>query len=81
MSVSLPTIPPPADPLLPPVVAAQYLGMKEQTLAVWRMARRKRKSPPPPLPFIRLGRQVRYRLSDLQAFLAAETVHPKEARP
>jgi len=43
--------------------AAEYLGLKENTLAVW--ATTKRHS----LPYVKVGRLVKYRLADLQAFL------------
>ena len=48
--------------------AAEYLGIQEQTLAVWRCNQRY------PLPFIRVGRRIKYRISDLDAFLANRTV-------
>lgn len=43
--------------------AAEYLGVKENTLAVWATTKRH------PLPYYKVGRLVKYRLSDLQAFL------------
>ncbi len=43
--------------------AAEYLGIKENTLAVWATTKRH------PLPYIKVGRLVKYRLTDLQAFL------------
>jgi len=48
--------------------AANVLGVKPQTLAVWASARRY------DLPFIKVGRCVRYRMSDLQSFLDRRTV-------
>lgn len=48
--------------------AAEILGIKKQTLAVWRTTGRY------DLPFIKVGRSVRYRVSDLEAFLEARTV-------
>jgi len=48
--------------------AADYLGIKENTLAVWATTKRH------PLPYIKVGRLVKYRLSDLQAFLE-QNVH------
>nr|WP_198983257.1 helix-turn-helix domain-containing protein [Herbaspirillum sp. ASV7] len=47
--------------------AAQYLGVKPQTLAVWFSTGRY------PLPVVKVGRYAKYRLSDLQAFLQANT--------
>ena len=43
--------------------AANFLGVKENTLAVWAVTKRQ------PLPYLKIGRLVKYRLSDLQAFL------------
>lgn len=47
--------------------AAEFLGLKEQTLHAWRCNRRY------PLPFIRVGRRIRYRISDLERFLESHT--------
>jgi excisionase family DNA binding protein len=48
--------------------AAEYLGLQEQTLNVWRCTQRY------PLPFIRVGRKIRYRIADLDRFLESRTV-------
>ena len=53
------------DPLLDQKTAAKYLGLAPGTLAVWRSTKRY------DLKSIKLGRAVRYRLSDLNAFLEA----------
>ena len=45
--------------------AAEYLGFKPQTLAIWRTTGRYG------LPFLKLGRLVRYRKSDLDKWLAS----------
>ena len=55
-------------PLLTRDQAAEYLGIKPQTLAVWATTHRY------DLPFIKVGRSVRYRVSDLDAFLEQRTV-------
>jgi predicted DNA-binding transcriptional regulator AlpA len=49
---------------------AEMLGVHHTTLATWRCKRRYT------LPFVKLGtgRSVRYRLSDVQAFIAAGLV-------
>ncbi len=47
--------------------AAEVLGLKPSTLAVWRSTGRYN------LPFVKVGRLVRYRVSDLAAFLARRT--------
>jgi excisionase family DNA binding protein len=43
--------------------AAAYLGVAEQTLAVWKCTGRRS------LPFVKIGRLVRYRKADLEAFI------------
>lgn len=48
--------------------AAAYLGILAQTLAVWASAQRYA------LPYVKVGRLVRYRRRDLDAFLEARTV-------
>lgn len=60
------------DPLNPPAQvddkqAAQALGVKASTLSVWRSTGRYN------LPFRKVGRLVRYRLTDLAEFLARRT--------
>jgi excisionase family DNA binding protein len=54
--------------LLTREAAAQYIGCKAQTLAIWASTHRY------DLPFIRVGRLVRYRKSDLDEFLRRRTV-------
>lgn len=56
--------------LLAPPPAADFLGVKVQTLAAWRCTKRY------PLPYVRVGRSIRYRESDLRAFLDARAVNP-----
>jgi excisionase family DNA binding protein len=53
--------------LLPSAEAAAYLGVREQTLAVWRSTGRY------DLRFIKSGRLVRYRRADLDAWLESRT--------
>jgi len=53
--------------LLTRAEAAEFLGMRPQTLAVWALTGRYN------LPCIKVGRSVRYRLSDLEAFLDRRT--------
>ena len=68
------------DPQTPPVnvdekQAAVALGVRPTTLAVWRSTGRYN------LPFLKVGRSVKYRLSDLAAFLALRTAnHTGEVR-
>jgi excisionase family DNA binding protein len=54
--------------------AAAYLGVRPETLAVWHCTGRYR------LPVVKVGRAVRYRLADLEAWLAARTVRPAEGQ-
>jgi excisionase family DNA binding protein len=58
----------PVHDLLPPPKAAEYVGVQEQTLAIWRGTGRYN------LPFIKVGRLIRYRRSDLDKWLADRTV-------
>jgi excisionase family DNA binding protein len=48
--------------------AAEYLQIKEKTLAQW--ASNKRYG----LPYVRVGRRAMYRLSDLDAFIESNVV-------
>lgn len=48
--------------------AAAYLGVSKGTLEVWACTKRY------PLPYVKVGRLVKYRLSDLQAFVASRTI-------
>ena len=43
--------------------AAAYLGLSEQTLAIWKCTGRYN------LPYVKLGRLVKYRKADLDAFI------------
>lgn len=48
--------------------AATYLGLENhQTLAVWRCNKRYQ------IPYIKIGRNVRYRMSDLQRWVESRT--------
>lgn len=68
------------DPQNPPVnvddkQAALALGVKPNTLAIWRSTGRYS------LPFLKVGRLVKYRISDLAEFLYRRTAsHTSEAR-
>lgn len=52
--------------------AAEYLGVTEGTLAVW--ASLKRYS----LPYVKIGRLVKYRRTDLDAFITCRTISRQE---
>lgn len=53
--------------LLTPDEVSNLLGVKKHTLAVWRSSGRYN------LPFIKAGRLVRYRQSDIERFLDNQT--------
>jgi excisionase family DNA binding protein len=48
--------------------AAEILGVRPETLAVWHCTRRYK------LPVVKVGRSCRYRLADLEQWLATRTV-------
>ena len=48
--------------------AAQYLGLKPQTMSVWACTKRYG------LPYLKVGSLVRYRRADLDGFLEARTI-------
>lgn len=54
--------------LLSNLDAAAYLGVTPRTLEVWRCTKRHA------IPYIKVGRLVKYRRADLDAWLAAQTV-------
>lgn len=60
---TLPTV----APLLTRRQAADYLGVKEQTLASWHSSGRYS------LPVVKVGRSARYRIADLETFCAQRT--------
>jgi excisionase family DNA binding protein len=55
------------DPLFTPTETAVYIGVTEKTLAVWRCVGRYN------IPFIKVGRLVKYRKSALDTFLERRT--------
>lgn len=52
--------------------AADFLGLKENTLAVWAVQKKN------DLPFIKIGGTVRYKQSDLDLFLENNTIFYKK---
>jgi len=56
--------------LLSPQTTADFLGIKAQTLATWRCVGRY------DLPFVRVGRKIRYRREDIEAFVERNTEKP-----
>ena len=57
----------PSTRLLTREQAADYLGIRPQTLAKWHTTKQHN------LPLVRVGRVVRYRLEDLDKFIADNT--------
>lgn len=55
------------DKLLTAKETAELLGVRVQTLAAWRLEARE-------LPYTRVGRSIRYRLSAVQEYLDKQTV-------
>lgn len=57
------------EPLLKPAEVAEYLGVPKPTLYQWR---HKGEGP----PALRVGRHLRYRRSDVEAWLEAQASDP-----
>lgn len=51
------------EKLLTPAQTAELLGVKEQTLTVWRCTKRY------PLAYVKVGRSVMYREADVRQFI------------
>ena len=54
--------------------AARYLGVEKETLAIWACEKRY------DLPYIKVGRLVRYKTSDLDEFLESRRVGGDHAK-
>nr|WP_315256555.1 helix-turn-helix domain-containing protein [uncultured Duganella sp.] len=63
------TTPAEQSELLTPAQMAQLLGVSTGTLAVWRCTKRY------PLPYIKVGRSVRYSRAQGNEFIAARTIN------
>ena len=61
------------DRLLTPSELADYLGVPVATLYVWR---HRRQGP----PGFRAGRHLRYRLRDVEEWIAHQVQHPAQPR-
>lgn len=68
----MPTVTPPN--MLTREEAAEFLGVKPGTLEVWASTQRYS------LPYVKVGRCVRYRRADLDQFIEAQTVRPHASR-
>lgn len=66
MAISTPN--PTKDEILGNTDAAEYIGVTPRTLEVWRCTKRYQ------IPFIKVGRLVKYRKSALDAFLDSRTI-------
>ena len=62
------------SPLLTRKQAAEYLGVESRTLDVWACTKRYN------LKFIKVGRLAKYRIQDLDDFLAKRTVCAEEEK-
>lgn len=51
------------EPLLTTKEAAELMGIKENTLTIWRNTDRQH------IPYIKIGRAIRYKRSDIVKFL------------
>jgi len=49
--------------------AADYIGVEPHTLEIWRSTGRYH------IPFVKVGRLVKYRRTDLDAWLASRTIN------
>lgn len=54
--------------------AAEFLGVTEGTLAVWSSTKRY------PLNYIKVGRLVKYKMSDLLKFIESRSQHSMEGQ-
>ena len=54
--------------LLTPAETARVLGVKEDTLTVWRCQKRY------DLPYVKVGRHVRYKVEDVAEFIERQTI-------
>lgn len=61
------------EPLLTIEELAAELSLAKATLREWCWTKR--------IPFVKLGRAVRFRRADIEAWLAARTVAPQGPRP
>lgn len=55
------------EKLVNPKETAGQLGVQAQTLAIWRMTGRN-------LPYVKVGRSVKYKQSDITAYIERQTV-------
>ena len=63
------------DTLVEPIVASHELKIAETTLSVWRCTGREH------LPYVKIGRLVRYRVGDLREFKRSRIVDTRPVDP
>lgn len=57
------------DTLLCPKEVANLLGISIQTLANWRVEK------PTPIPYVKVGKSIRYRLSEVNKYIVKKTIN------
>lgn len=62
------------DELVDPIETARILGLKPSTLAVWR-SKNFKLGP----RFVTVGRRIRYRRSDIEAYVQSRIVETKDS--
>lgn len=62
-----------AGMLVPTLPAAGIIGIRQQTLALWRSERQHA------LAYVKVGRRVCYRYGDLRKFIDSRTLRPEAA--
>ncbi len=70
-STQIAASPKPQSNLLTTEEAAAYLGVKPRSLEVWRCVKRYG------IPYVKVGRLIKYRQSELDAWLASRTIGSK----
>lgn len=61
------------EKLITRVEAAKFLGLSYEALKAWASKQAQNQNNRPRLPFVKLGRSVRYRVKDLIEFVEANT--------
>ncbi len=69
-----PNLPWKSKTLLTPQEVSEILGVSVETMSVWRSVNRY------PLPFVKIGRLVRYKPDDIEAFIKSRTSNYREVR-
>jgi hypothetical protein len=68
ISIQAPIVTPIQSLLLSTEHAAQHIGITPHTLTVWRCTKRQN------IPYIKVGRLVKYRLADLEVWLETRMI-------